>query len=138
MRSILLMKAIRGTPYRSACRQTVSDCGSTPATASHCDRTIEYPQAPLDLDCEVHVPGCVYDVDRVIAPVGGRRCRRDRDPALLLLDHPVHGGSPLVDLAHLVDAAGVEKDPLRRRCLARVDMRHDPDVSDLVDRDRTF
>src|SRR5260370_260164 len=34
MRSILLMKAIRGTPYRSAWRQTVSDCGSTPATAS--------------------------------------------------------------------------------------------------------
>src|ERR1700687_5416201 len=28
------MKAIRGTPYRSAWRQTVSDCGSTPATAS--------------------------------------------------------------------------------------------------------
>ena len=33
-RSILLTKQIRGTPYRSACRQTVSDCGSTPATAS--------------------------------------------------------------------------------------------------------
>src|SRR5256884_6977547 len=29
------MKAIRGTPYRSACRHTVSDCGSTPATASN-------------------------------------------------------------------------------------------------------
>ena len=33
-RSILLTKQIRGTPYRSACRQTVSDCGSTPATPS--------------------------------------------------------------------------------------------------------
>ena len=28
------MKAIRGTWYLSACRQTVSDCGSTPATES--------------------------------------------------------------------------------------------------------
>ena len=28
------MKAIRGTAYLSACRQTVSDCGSTPATES--------------------------------------------------------------------------------------------------------
>ena len=28
------MKAMRGTPYRSACRQTVSDCGWTPATES--------------------------------------------------------------------------------------------------------
>ena len=34
-RSILLMKATRGTRYRSAWRQTVSDCGSTPATESN-------------------------------------------------------------------------------------------------------
>ena len=34
IRSILLMKAMRGTRYLSAWRQTVSDCGSTPATAS--------------------------------------------------------------------------------------------------------
>jgi hypothetical protein len=33
MRSILLMNAMRGTRYFSACRQTVSDCGWTPATA---------------------------------------------------------------------------------------------------------
>ena len=35
VRSSLLMKQNRGTPYRSACRQTVSDCGSTPATPSN-------------------------------------------------------------------------------------------------------
>ncbi len=34
-RSILSTKQIRGTPYRSACRQTVSDWGSTPATPSN-------------------------------------------------------------------------------------------------------
>ena len=34
-RSILLMKQMRGTLYLSACRQTVSDCGSTPCTASN-------------------------------------------------------------------------------------------------------
>ena len=34
MRSILLMNAMRGTWYLSAWRQTVSDCGSTPATES--------------------------------------------------------------------------------------------------------
>jgi hypothetical protein len=33
-RSSLLTNAIRGTPYRSACRHTDSLCGSTPATAS--------------------------------------------------------------------------------------------------------
>ena len=35
MRSILLMNAMRGTRYLSAWRQTVSDCGSTPATESN-------------------------------------------------------------------------------------------------------
>jgi hypothetical protein len=33
MRSILLTKAMTGTSYFSAWRQTVSDCGSTPPTA---------------------------------------------------------------------------------------------------------
>ena len=35
VRSSLLTKQIRGTPYRSAWRHTVSDCGSTPATPSN-------------------------------------------------------------------------------------------------------
>ena len=34
-RSILFMNAMRGTWYLSAWRQTVSDCGWTPATASN-------------------------------------------------------------------------------------------------------
>ncbi len=34
-RSNLLIKQMRGTPYLSACRQTVSLCGSTPATPSN-------------------------------------------------------------------------------------------------------
>jgi hypothetical protein len=39
-----------------------------------------------------------------------------------------------VHLTHLVGAAGVVKDPLGRRGFARVDVRHDPDVSDPVER----
>ena len=35
MRSILLTKQMRGTRYLSAWRHTVSDCGSTPDTASN-------------------------------------------------------------------------------------------------------
>ena len=35
VRSILLMNAIRGTAYLLAWRQTVSDCGCTPATESN-------------------------------------------------------------------------------------------------------
>ena len=54
----------------------------------------------------------------------------------MLLDHPVHGRRALVDLADLVVLAGVVENPLGRRGLAGVDVRHDPDVADLVERNR--
>ena len=64
MRSILLTKQIRGTPYLLACRHTVSVCGSTPATAS---KTATAPSSTrrraLHLDGEVDVAGRVDDVD---------------------------------------------------------------------------
>ena len=71
----------------------------------------------------------------MIAPLGGRRRRRDRDAALLLLRHPVHRRGALVDLAHLVGASGVVEDPLGRRGLARIDVGHDPDVPDALEPD---
>ena len=67
MRSILLTKQMRGTPYLSAWRHTVSDCGSTPATAvEHAHRAVEHAQRALDLDGEVDVAGRVDDVDAVV------------------------------------------------------------------------
>ncbi len=92
------------------------------------DRAIEHPQAPLDLDREVHVPGRIDDVDAMIAPER-RRCRSgDGDPPLLLLGHPVHRRRALMDLADLVDLLRVEEDPLGDGRLAGVDVRDDADV----------
>ena len=99
------------------------------------DRAVEDAQAALHLDGKVHVPGRIDDVDTKIAPERRRGGGRDRDPALLLLRHPVHDGAALVHLAHLVGAAGVVEDPLGRRRLAGVDVRHDPDVADVVEAD---
>ena len=100
------------------------------------DRAVEHAQRALDLDGEVDVTWRVDDVDPVLfalaffgAPETGRRRGRDRDPALLLLLHPVHGRGALVDLADLVGFAGVIEDALGRRRLAGVDMRHDADVA---------
>jgi hypothetical protein len=45
-----------------------------------------------------------------------------------LLLHPVHGGGAVVHFAHLVVHAGVVEDALGRSRLARIDVRHDPDV----------
>ena len=100
------------------------------------DRAVEHAQASLDLDRKVHVPGRIDNVDAKVPPERRRRSRRDRDAALLLLLHPVHDGGALVDLAHLVGAAGVVEDPLGRRRLARVDVGHDPDVADALERRR--
>ena len=67
-RSILLTKAMRGTLYLSAWRQTVSDCGSTPPTAAEDrDGAVEHAQRALHLDGEVDVAGRVDDVDAVVA-----------------------------------------------------------------------
>ena len=96
---------------------------------------VEHAQAPLDLHRKVHVPGRIDNVDPEVAPEGRRRRRGDRDAALLLLRHPVHRRGALVHLAHLVRAARVVEDPLGRRRLARVDVGHDPDVPDTIERD---
>ena len=93
------------------------------------DGAVEDAQRALDLDGEVDVAGRVDDVDAVVLPLACRRGRGDRDAALLLLLHPVHDGGALVDLAHLVGAAGVIEDALGRRGLTRVDVRHDSDVA---------
>ena len=95
------------------------------------DGPVEDAKRPLDLDGEVDVAGSVDDVDPGVAPAAGRRGRGDGDPALLLLDHPVHDGAALVDLADLVGAPRVVQDALGRGRLARVDVGHDPDVAGL-------
>jgi hypothetical protein len=99
------------------------------------DRAVEHAQRALDLDREVDVAGRIDDVDAVIRPLAGGRRGRDRDAALLLLRHPVHGGRALVNLTHLVGAAGVIEDALGRRGLARIDVGHDPDVPGLLERE---
>ena len=58
---------------------------------------------------------------------GGRR--GDGHAALLLLDHPVHGSSTVVDLADLVGLAGVVEDALGSGGLTGIDVGHDADVS---------
>jgi hypothetical protein len=67
-------------------------------------------------------------------PEARGRGGRDRDPALLLLLHPVHRGGAIVDLADLVALAGIEKNALGRRRLPGIDVRHDADVPVMLER----
>ncbi len=94
----------------------------------HGDRAVEHAQRALDFGGEIDVTGRVDDVDAVIAPEAGGGGGRDRDAALLFLLHPVHDGGAFVHFADLVRNTGVEQDPLCRRRLAGIDVRHDADV----------
>ena len=62
-------------------------------------------------------------------PETGRRSRRNGDPALLLLLHPVHGGVAVMNFADLVGPSGVVEDALGCRCLAGIDVGHDAEVA---------
>src|SRR5881396_3077898 len=104
----------------------------------HGDGAVQHAQRPLHLDGEVHVPGGVDDVDAVrlaaAGPEGGGGGGGDGDAALLLLLHPVHGGGAVVHLAQLVRPAGVVQDPLGRSRFPGIDVGHDADVANLVER----
>ncbi len=114
---------VRLAPHRLGLRLDAGD------GVEHRDRAVEHAQRPLDLDGEVDVTRGVDDVDAVVVPDAGRRRRRDRDAALLLLRHVVHGRRAVVDLADLVALPGVVEDALGRGGLSRVDMGHDADVA---------
>jgi hypothetical protein len=99
--------------------------------AEHAHRAVQHAQGSLHLHREIHVAGRVNDVDLVLAPVAGGGRAGDGDAALLLLDHPVHGGRTLVHLADAMHLAGVEKDTLRGRGLARVNVGNNADIADV-------
>ena len=65
----------------------------------------------------------------LLGPEGGHRRRGDGDAALLFLFHPVGNGVAVINVADLVDQAGVEQDTLGRRGLARIDVGADTKVA---------
>ena len=99
------------------------------------DGAVKDAQRALDLGREIDMPGRVDDVDLVVPPETGRRGRGDRDAALLLLLHVVHGRGAVVHLAHAVQAPGVVQDALRGRGLAGVNVRGNADVAVALDWD---
>src|SRR5207248_3695166 len=99
----------------------------------HAYGTVEYTQAALHLDGEVHMARRVDDIQPLVLPERGGCGGGDRDAALLLLLHPVHGGGAFMDLAHLVALAGVVEDPLGRGRLARIDVGHNAEVAVVLD-----
>src|SRR6201999_634665 len=87
-----------------------------------------------DFNRKVDVTRGVDDVDAVVFPETGGRSGRDRDAALLLLLHPIHGGHAIMDFADLMRATGVIEDAFRSRGFTGIDVSHDADVTVAFDR----
>ena len=98
----------------------------------HSNCAVEDAQGALNLNGEVDVTGGVDNVDLVVLPEAGGCCGGNGNTSLLLLSHPVHGGSAVVGLTDLVVNTGVEQNALSGGGLTGVDVRHNTDVADLV------
>ena len=81
-----------------------------------CHSSVEYAERALHLSSEIDVSRSVNQVELILVsvpcPVCCSSCRCDSDTALLLLSHPVHCCSTVVNLTDLVSLASVEEDAL--------------------------
>ena len=94
----------------------------------HRDCAVEHAQRTLDFRREIDVAGRINNIDANVAPGAGRRRGRNRNAALLLLLHPVHGRSAFVHLSDAVRPSRIKQDPLRRSGLPGINVRHDADI----------
>src|SRR6185369_5796882 len=100
------------------------------------DRTVEHAEGTFDLHGEIDVARRINNVDAMLdavaRPETGSCGGRNSNSALLLLLHPVHRRGALMHLADLVRNTGIKKHALGGRGLARINVGHDPDVSEVV------
>ena len=85
--------------------------------------------------------GCINDVDSIFieltvhtAPKTGGRSGRNGDPALLLLLHPIHGGSTIVHLTYLVRNTGVKKNAFGSSGFTGINVGTNSDIAIAVNR----
>ena len=99
----------------------------------HENRTVEHAQRAFHLNGEIDVARSVDEVDVAVVPLHAGGGAGDRDPALAFQIHIVHRGAvtTTLDLLDAMDAPCVEKNALRKRCFAGVDMGRDAHVAKL-------
>jgi hypothetical protein len=112
-------------------------------SAENDDATIENSEGTLNFSSEVNVARSIDDIDAlfltgeklghplflVLPPLGGDGGGGDGDSTLTLLLHPIGGRATIVDFADFVNHACIKQDSLGERCLTRVNVRSDPDIS---------
>ena len=94
--------------------------------------SVEDQHAPLHLHGEVHVARGVDQVDLMPAPGESDGSAGDGDASVSLLVQVVHHGVPRVNLPHSLRVARVIQHSLRGGGLPRVNVGHDPNITDLT------
>ncbi|EAX47677.1 conserved hypothetical protein [Thermosinus carboxydivorans Nor1] len=107
---------------------------NTTLGAKYRNRTIKHSERALYLNREVHVPWCVNNVDPVTLPLTSSGRRGNGNTSLLLLDHPVHRRSAIMDFTNFVHSACIEEDAFSCRGLTGVNVCHDANVPRLFER----
>ena len=74
----------------------------------------------------------IYKVNRHVPPGTGNRRARNRNAALALLYHPVSDSVAIVYVPETVRAPCIKENTFGGRCLARINVGHDPDISHIL------
>jgi hypothetical protein len=91
---------------------------------------IDHLHDTLHLATEVGVSGSVDDVDDVVAPADRGVLRLDRDAALALLVHRVHG--TFLDDLVVAEGTGLLEHLVHERGLAMIDVSDDGNIADAI------
>ena len=91
-----------------------------------------------DVDGMLYAGEILYQPILSLLPVGRNGRRSNGNASFALLIHPVSHRVAIIHITNAVGKACIEQNPLRRRRLARVDMRSNPDVSGTLQRERTL
>jgi hypothetical protein len=65
----------------------------------------------------------------VSLPFDRRHGRSDGNSPLLLLQHPIHRGRPVIHFSHAMGFLRIEKDPFSDSGLSGIDVCHKPNIS---------
>ena len=116
------MILVRLAPHGFGLRLDASD------RANNGNRSVEYAQRTFDFRRKIDVAGRVDNINLPVAPIGGGRGALNRNAALLLLRHPVHGSRTVVYFAYTVNFSRIVKDAFGCGGFSRVDMGDNADI----------
>ena len=115
------------TPYSFRLRLHTTYCTVSSYSA------VKYTQRTLYFSSKVNVSRSINQVDFIritsIFPSCSCSSRCNSDTTFLLLSHPVHCSSTIMNLTYFVSQSGIEQDTFRSSSFSGIDVSHDTDIT---------